>query len=107
MLQPKQTHVRPDSPEKPTTPAHPADPPRQEPSADHQLTAPTAADPGDDAPCWLPWGDAARRLSEPLRRAVHQRILPMCKALVDDAADELERSAAAMLLYLTWLEIRG
>ncbi|NLY00797.1 MAG: hypothetical protein GXY83_32275 [Rhodopirellula sp.] len=107
MPQSKQTHVRPDSPEKSTAPAHPSDPPRQGASAHHPPTASTAAEPGDNAPCWLPRGDAWRRLPEPIRRAVHQRILPMCKALVDGAPDQIERSAAATLVYLTWLEIRG
>jgi hypothetical protein len=31
----------------------------------------------------------------------------MCKELVDGAFDQLERSAAATLVYLTWLEIRA
>lgn len=87
----------PNSQHQPTTPAHPAGRPS---------TPSNVAEPGDNAPCWLPRGDAWRRLSEPIRHAVHQRILPMWKQLVDGAADELERSAAATLVYLTWLEIR-
>lgn len=87
MPQFEQSYSRPDSPEKSTTSA--------------------AAEPGENAPYWLPRGDAWRRLSEPIRRAVHQSILPMWKQLVDRAADELERSTAATLVYLTWLEVRG
>jgi len=61
--QSKQTHVRPDSPEKSTAPAHPSDPPRQEASA--------AAVAG--ARSRLPWPKAsgrnpfARRMDIPVR----------------------------------------
>jgi hypothetical protein len=80
----QELHCPPDISESFDPQVRPGDPPPRHAAA---------AEPGDDAPYWLPRGDAWRRLSEPIRRAVHQRILPMWRELVDGAADELERSA--------------
>jgi hypothetical protein len=103
----QQSHDRPDRPEKCNPQPHPGDVPRQDASAEAPRISPAVAEPDDEAPYWLPRGDSWHRLSEPIRRAVHQRILPMWKELVDSAADELERSAAATLVHLSWLEMCG
>jgi hypothetical protein len=94
----QEPHCPPDILESLNPQVRPGDPPS---------TSPAVAEPGDDAPHWLPREESWQRLPEPIRRAVHQRILPMWRELVGGADDELERSAAATLVHLTWLEMRG
>lgn len=67
--------------------------------------APPLPELGPDAPCWLPRGSSWEALSPAIRGAVHQLLLPLWNQTVLQAADELQRSTAASLVYLTWLEL--